>query len=159
LGALIAFRLAANREKGGVCGGLIASRLLALHGVVPHNLDIQIPIERLDLNSMIQHNFFSSWADLNNLSYEITFVKKSGWGVVKFDRLVNLPMSLSLNLDAREGWSLMEDELNTHIEEHSQHVEDDGEEAEDNFIQPSNTAEFPYQQPDYDYGPYVSSSS
>jgi hypothetical protein len=32
LGALIAFRLAANRGKGGVCGGLIAFRLLALHG-------------------------------------------------------------------------------------------------------------------------------
>jgi hypothetical protein len=53
LGALIDFRLAANREKGGVCGGLIASQLLALHGVVPHDLDIQFPIERLDLNSMI----------------------------------------------------------------------------------------------------------
>jgi hypothetical protein len=62
LGALIAFRLAANREKGGVCGGLIASRLLALHGVVPHVLDIQFPIERLDLNFMIQHKFVSSQA-------------------------------------------------------------------------------------------------
>jgi hypothetical protein len=40
LGALIAFRLAVNREKVGVCGGLIASRLLALHGVVPHDLDL-----------------------------------------------------------------------------------------------------------------------
>jgi hypothetical protein len=34
LGSLIAFRLDANREKGGVCGGLIASLLLVLHGVV-----------------------------------------------------------------------------------------------------------------------------
>jgi hypothetical protein len=40
LGALIAFRLDANREKGGVFGGLIASRLLALQGVVPHVLDL-----------------------------------------------------------------------------------------------------------------------
>jgi hypothetical protein len=40
LGALIAFRLDANREKGGICGGLIASRLLDLHGVVPHVLDL-----------------------------------------------------------------------------------------------------------------------
>jgi hypothetical protein len=53
LGALIAFCLAANREKGRVCGGLIASHLLPLHGVVPHDLDIQFPIERLDFNSMI----------------------------------------------------------------------------------------------------------
>jgi hypothetical protein len=85
LGALIAFRLAANREKQGVCGGLIASHLLALHGVVPHVLDIQFPIERLDLNSMIQHKFVSSQAWLDNLSYEITFFKKSGWRVVKSD--------------------------------------------------------------------------
>jgi hypothetical protein len=40
LGALIAFRLDANRKKGGICGGLIASHLLALHGVVPHVLDL-----------------------------------------------------------------------------------------------------------------------
>jgi hypothetical protein len=39
LGALIAFRLDVNREKGVICGGLIASRLLAFHGVVPHSLD------------------------------------------------------------------------------------------------------------------------
>jgi hypothetical protein len=43
LGALIAFRLAANREKGGVCGGHIASCLLALHGVVPHVLEFSSP--------------------------------------------------------------------------------------------------------------------
>jgi hypothetical protein len=158
LGALIAFRLAANRKKGGVCGGLIASRLLDLHGVVPHNLDIQFPIERLDLNSMIKHIFVSSWASLNNLSYEITFFKKSGWRVVKSDRLVNLPAPLLFNLDAREGWPRMEDELDTYMEGHSQHVQDDGEGGEDNFVQPSNTAEFPYQQPYYDYGPFVSSS-
>jgi hypothetical protein len=47
-----------------------------------------------------------------------------------------LPAPLLLNLDAREGWSLMEDELNTYIEEHSQHVEDDGEEAEDKSSSP-----------------------
>jgi hypothetical protein len=60
LGALIAFHLATNPEKGGVCGDLIASRLLALHGVVPHDFDIQFPLERLDLSSMIQHKFVSS---------------------------------------------------------------------------------------------------
>ena len=159
MGALIAFRLAANREKGGVCGGLIASRLLALHGVVPHHLDIQFPIEKLDINSMIKHKFVSTWADLNNLPYEITFFKKSGWRVAKSDRLVHLPAPLLLNLGAREGWSLMENELNAYIEEHCQHVEDDGEGAEDNFIHPSDTAEFPYQPSDYDCGPSASSSS
>jgi hypothetical protein len=62
LGALIAFRLAANREKEGVCGGLIASRLLALHGIVPH----VFPVERLDLNSMLRHKFVSSDSCLDN---------------------------------------------------------------------------------------------
>jgi hypothetical protein len=52
LRALIAFYLDANHEKGGICGGLIASRLLAFHGVVPHILDLQFPIERLDFNSV-----------------------------------------------------------------------------------------------------------
>jgi hypothetical protein len=151
LGALIAFHLAANSEKGGVCGGLIASRLLALHGVVPHVLDIQFPIERLDLNSMIQHKFVSSQAWLGNLSYEITFFKKLGWRVVKFDRSVHLPVHLLFNLDGRNGWSLMEDELDAYMEEHPQHVHD-------NSIQPSNTWEFPYQQSYFDYGPSASSS-
>ena len=79
LGALIAFRLATNRGKGGICGGLVASRLLALHGLLPHPLDIQFPVEKLDFDSMVKHKFVPTWAELNNLSYEITFVKKSTW--------------------------------------------------------------------------------
>ena len=83
LGALIAFRLAANREKGGICGGLIASRLLALHGLLPHPLDVQFPIERLDVNSMIRHRFVTSGADLYNLPYELSFFEDSGWRTAK----------------------------------------------------------------------------
>jgi hypothetical protein len=143
LGALIAFRLAANREKGGVCGGLIASRLLALHGVAPHDLDIQFLIGRLDLNSMIQHKFVSSQAWLDNLSDEITFLKKSTWRVVKTDRSVHLPAPILFNLDGRNGWSLTEDELDAYMEEHPQHVHEDGEGTEDNSVQPSNPWEFP----------------
>jgi hypothetical protein len=158
LGALISFRLAANREKGGVCGGLIASRLLALHGVVPHVLDIQFPIERLDLNSMIHHKFVSSQAWLGNLSYEITFFQKSGWRVVKSDRLVHLHAPLLFNFDGRNGWSLIEDKLDMYMEEHPQHVHDDEEGTEDNSVQPSNAWEFPYQQSYFDYGPSASSS-
>ena len=75
LGALIAFRLAYNRERGAFCGGLIASRLLAMHGLAPHYLDVQLPIERLDFNSMIRHNFIPNWAALNNLSYGIPLLR------------------------------------------------------------------------------------
>ena len=106
LGALIAFRLAYNRERGAFCGGLIASRLLAMHGLAPHYLDVQLPIERLDFNSMIRHNFIPNWAALNNLSYGISFAKKSGWRVVKSDRIVCLPAPFLFNLDHRESWSL-----------------------------------------------------
>jgi hypothetical protein len=129
-----------------------------LHGVVPYVLDIQFPIERLGLNSMIQHKFVSSQAWLGNLSYERTFFKKSGWRVVKSDRLVHLSVPLLINLDGRNGWSLMEDELDAYMEEHPQHVHDDGEGAKDNSVQPSNAWEFPYQQSYYDYGPSASSS-
>jgi hypothetical protein len=111
LGALIAFHLDANREKGGICGGLIASRLLALHGVVPHILDLQFPVERLDFNSILHHKFVSPRACLSNLMFEITFFKKSTWKVVKTDRSVHLPTPLLFNLDHRNGWSLTKDEL------------------------------------------------
>jgi hypothetical protein len=117
LGALIAFRLDVNREKGGICGGLIASRLLALHGVVPHFLDLQFPEEKLDLNSMIHRKFISPPASLINLTFELTFFKKTTWKVVKTDRSVRLPAPLLFNLDRRNGWSLMEDELDAYVEE------------------------------------------
>jgi hypothetical protein len=118
LGALIAFCLDANGEKGGIYGGLITSRLLALHGVVPHVLDLQFLIERLDFNSMLHHKFVSPHAYLNNLMFEITFFKKSTWKVVKTDRSVHLPAPLLFKLDHRNGWSLTEDELDMYIEEH-----------------------------------------
>jgi hypothetical protein len=132
LGALIAFCLAANCEKGGefVEDLLLLVYILALHGVALHDLDIHFPIERLDLNSMIQHKFVSSQAWLGNLSYEITFLKKSAWRVVKTDRLVHLPAPLLFNLDGRNGWLL---------------IHEDGEGTEDNYVQPSSTWEFPYQ--------------
>jgi hypothetical protein len=77
LGALIAFHLDVNHEKGGICGGLIASRLLAFHGVVPHFLDPQFPKEKLDLSSMIHHKFISPPASLINLTFGLTFFKKT----------------------------------------------------------------------------------
>ena len=157
LGALVAFRLSANREKGGICGGLIASRLLAMHGVGPHHLDIQFPIERLDINSMISHKFVSNWATLNNLVYEITFFQKRRWRLIKSERLVCLPAPLLFNLDARERWSLSEDDLEAYLEEHGPRPEDDGEEPDGGFTQPSDIAGFPYQH--FDYGTSAPSSS
>jgi hypothetical protein len=92
------------------------------------------------------------------MSYEITFLKKSVWRVVKTDRSVHLPAPLLFNLDRRNGWSLTEDELDAYMEEHPQHVNEDGEGTEDNSVQTSNPWEFPYQQSYFDYGPSASSS-
>jgi hypothetical protein len=148
LGALIAFRLDANRKKGGICGGLIASRLLALHGVEPHILDLQFPVERLDLNSMIHHKFVSPSACLTNLMFEIIFFKKSTWKVAKTDRSVHFHAHLLFNLDCRNGFSLTEGELDAYMKDHPQPVHN--EEATEESVQPSNIVEFPYQQPYYD---------
>jgi hypothetical protein len=56
---------------------MLTVRLLALHGVAPHFLDLQFPEEKLDLNSMIHHKFVSPPASLINLTFGLTFFKKS----------------------------------------------------------------------------------
>jgi hypothetical protein len=94
---------------------------------------------------------------LDNLSFEITFFKKSTWKVVKSDRSVHLPAPLLFNLDCRNGWSLTEDDLDMYIEEHPPPMHEDGGVTEESG-QPSNTWEFPYQQSYYDYAPSASSS-
>jgi hypothetical protein len=47
------------------------------------------------------------------------------------------------NLDPRNGWSLIEDELDEYLEEHPPPMHDG--EATEESVQPSNIAEFPYQ--------------
>jgi hypothetical protein len=123
---------------------------------VPHILDLQFPVERLDFNSMLLHKFVSPHDFLNNLKFEISFFKKSTCKVVKTDRSVHLPAPLLFNLDRGNGWSLIEDEIDAYLEEHPPPVHDG--EATKESVQPSDIAEFPYQQPYYDYTPSASSS-
>jgi hypothetical protein len=145
LGALIACRLATNREKGGICGGLIASRLLAMHGVEPHHLDIPLSIEKLDVVSMIRHEFISDASSLNNLHYRITLYKKS-WSITKkIEKLVRLPAPALFNLDARDGWSITENELNAYIERESRRAREDVEETEEHPDSSSDAASSSYQ--------------
>lgn len=144
LGALIAFRLATNRDKGGICGGLIASRLLAMHGVEPHPLDVQLSVVKLDIVSMIKHDFISNQSNFNNLSYKITFFKKK-WRVIKSERLVGLPAPAFFNLDSRNGWSVTEDELDAYIESCGHHAGDGMEEAEDSLDLSSDAASSSHQ--------------
>ncbi|KAK1616829.1 hypothetical protein QYE76_022346 [Lolium multiflorum] len=145
LGALIACRLATNREKGGICGGLIASRLLAMHGVGPHHLDIPLSIEKLDVVSMIKHEFISDASNLNNLYYRITLYKKNWRITKKIEKLVRLPAPALLNLDARKGWSITENELNAYIERESHRAREGMEEAEEHPDSSSDAASSSYQ--------------
>ncbi|KAK1605095.1 hypothetical protein QYE76_028768 [Lolium multiflorum] len=140
LGALIAYRLATNREKGGICGGLIASCLLAMHGVEPHHLDIQLSMEKLDIVSMIKHDFVSDLSNLSNLSYKITFYKKTWRTTKKTERLVGLPAPVLFNLDSRKDWSVTEGELNAYIEGDGHHAGDGTEEAEEHLDLSSDAA-------------------
>ena len=155
LGALIAYRLATNREKGGVCGGLIASRLLAFHGVSPHYLDVQCPIEKLDFNSMLQQHFIASETDEYSLPYNISFPKKSRWGSIR-ERIAPLPARALFDFDNREGWSLTEEELDAYIEDYRR-AEDARREATATAVQPPDIAESSYQPSDYAYMPSFSS--
>ncbi|KAK1696011.1 hypothetical protein QYE76_012708 [Lolium multiflorum] len=138
-------RLATNREKGGICGGLIASRLLAMHGVEPHHLDIPLSMEKLDVVSMIKHEFISDASNLNNLYYRITFYKKNWRITKKIEKLVRLPAPVLLNLDSRKGWSVTENELNAYIEREGHHARDGTEEAEEHLDSSSDAASSSYQ--------------
>ena len=157
LGALIAHHLTTNREKGGICGGLIASRLLALHGLEPHYSDFQFPIERLDIESMIQHGFVSLGANVRSLPYELSFPRQ-GRRKGRTEKIVYLHAPALFNFDNRQGWSLTEEEVDTYVVELSQQEENVEEDAEDNSVQPSNLGESSYQQPSFDWGTSSSSS-
>ena len=157
LGALIAYRLTTNREKGGVCGGLVASRLLALHGLAPHPLDFLLPIEKLDIDSMKKHNFIADHGSLHVLPYIITFPKRQYLKVSTIVRTVILPAP-PLNLYARENWSVSEAELDTLEGQHGPSMGDNEEEHEGDFSQPPETAGSSYPDPGY-AGPSGSSST
>jgi hypothetical protein len=124
--------------------------------VLPHFRDLQFPVEKLGLDAMVQHKFISPPASLINLTFELTFFKKTTWKVVKTERSIRLPAPLLFNLDRRNGWSLTEDELDAYEAEHPPPVHD--EEGAEESGQPSNTMNFPYVQPYYDFAPSASSS-
>src|SRR3954469_16970853 len=157
LGALIAHRLTTNREKGGICGGLVASSFLAFHGLEPHYSDFQFPIERLDIESMIQHGFVSLGANVRSLPYEISFTQQ-GRRKGRTEKIVYLPAPALFNFDNRQGWSLTEEEFDTYVAELSQQEENVEEDTKDNSVQPSNLGESSYQQPSFDWGASSSSS-
>jgi hypothetical protein len=74
LGAFIARRLAA---RGPIYGGIIAARIVAALGLSIAPNGILLVPERFDFNSILHYKFVSPHACLDNLSFEITFFKKS----------------------------------------------------------------------------------
>jgi hypothetical protein len=158
LGALIASRLATNREKGGICGCLIASRLLAMHSVEPHHLDIQLSVEKLDIVSMIKHEFVSDSSNLSNLFYKITFYKKTWRTTKKTEKLVGLPAPVLFNFDSRKNWSVTEGELNAYLEGDGHQARGGTEEAEEHLDLSSDAASSSHQHYDHTEPPRYSSA-
>ena len=143
LGALIAHRLSTNREKGGVCGGLIASRLLAYHQLSPPQFDIELPVFRLDINSMIRHHFVPTWATLDDLTYYLVFVTKTFPLPKTSERLVCLPAPVLFNIHGRDNWSFSEKELDAYMSEHGSQAETHDEEASSSYQYDYESGTFP----------------
>ena len=111
---------------------------------------LQFPIERLDIESMIQHGFVSLGANVRSLPYELSFAQQ-GRGKGRTEKIVYLSAPALFNFDNRQGWSLTEEELDTYVAELSQQEENVGEDAKYDSVQPSNMGESLYQQPSYDW--------
>src|SRR4051812_4512696 len=109
LGALIAHCLSNNHEKGSICGCLIASRLLAFHGLLHHELDLAFNKGKLDLDSMMHHRFVSFGANGHDLPYEIYFWMKN-WRQTRINRIIQLPAQPLFSLCRRDSWSIEEHE-------------------------------------------------
>lgn len=112
LGALIAHHFVANHKKGGVCGGLVASRLLASHCLYPHPQDLLLSMEKLDTESMKRHEFIARSGSLHYLPYTITYSKRKHLKVTTIARSVILPAPI-FNLVGRGTISVAEAELDT----------------------------------------------
>jgi hypothetical protein len=119
--------------------------VLALHNVEPHHLDIQLSIEKLDIVSMIKHEFVSDSSNLGNLFYKMTFYKRAWRITKKTEKLVRLPAPVLFNLDSRNDWSVTEGALNAHIEGGGHHARDNTEEAEEHLDSSSDAASSSHQ--------------
>ena len=106
---------------------------------------------------MIQHGFVSLGDNVRSLPYELSFAQQSR-RKGRTEKIVYLPAPALFNFDNRQGWLLMEEEVDTYVGELSQQEGNVEEDAEDNSVQPSNLGESSYQQPSYDWGASSSSS-
>ena len=122
-----------------------------------HPLDFQLPIEKLDIDSMKKHDFIAEDGNLHFLPYTITFPRRKHFTVSTIDRIVILPAPL-LNLVGRENLSVSEAELDTLEELAGPDSRGNDEEYEGGFIQAPKTSGFVY--PDLGYaGPSGSYST
>ena len=97
---------------------------------------------------------FLAGPPIDNLCYELVFVKKIRWRTKTYERIVCLPAPLLFNLDVRQGWSFSEGDLDAYMEEHGLHADSEGGGPEEDFIQPFDTTSSSYQDPDYDHARY-----
>ena len=74
------------------------------HGfnIKPHYSDFQFPIERLDIEYMIQHGFVSLGANVRSFMYELSFAQQ-GRRKGRIEKIVYLPAPILFNFDNRQG--------------------------------------------------------
>ena len=78
--------------------------------------DLELPIERLNVEAMVQHKFISPHGHINFLPYMLTFSRASRWSSKKSERTVNLPAPSLFYFVGRENLSLTEGEVDAYIE-------------------------------------------
>jgi hypothetical protein len=104
LGALIARRLAA---RGPIYGGIVVARIVAALGlsIAPH--DILLTPQRLNLDAMKLHHFFTANSCAGKLVYRMLFTDGE-------EREVPLPQPSLFNIHSRP-WSRSKEELDEQL--------------------------------------------
>lgn len=97
-----------NGKKRVLFGGIIASRLRAAAGIRVHDDDYELPVARLDYNTMKSHQFITHESAFDNMVYKLLFnVTTVGY--------CPIPAPLLFNRAARGGWSFPMSDLEAYL--------------------------------------------
>ena len=133
LGALIARHLNYKGEKGPNYGGIFATIVIEHLNLPVRDDDLPLPFLRLDLEAMKRHEFVTRGYELGNLDYMLRFSETC-------NRTVCLPAPLFFSFTFRNGWSVIEVELDEYLDQQQFYVPttkvDAPEDEEPEQIQP-----------------------
>ena len=123
----------------------------------PHPNDLLLPMEKLDIESMMRHDFIAGSGSLHYLPYTITYSKRKHLKVTTIERIIILPAPL-LNLVGKGNLSVLEAKLDTLGEQPGPDSRGHDEEYGGGFVHPPEIPSFVYPDPGY-AGPSRSSST